>query len=75
MCPLRIGRAPYIETPYNEGVGSLSCAVRRLLSSSIESQDITFLNEIGGLVMATHTLEAMLSYNPAVTLQEQHVRK
>ena len=24
--------------------------------------------------MATHTLEAMLSYNTAVTLQEQHVR-
>jgi hypothetical protein len=75
ICLLRIERGSYIESPYNEGVGSLSCAVRCLLSSSMESQDIISLNETGGLIMATHTLEAVFSHytDTAATLQEQNV--
>jgi hypothetical protein len=73
MCSLRIEGVQYVETPHNDGVGSPSCAVRCLLFYSLESQDITSLNETGGLVMATHTLEEMLSHSAAARLQEQNV--
>jgi hypothetical protein len=33
--------AQYVETPHNEGIGSPSCAVRCLLLSPMESQNIT----------------------------------
>jgi hypothetical protein len=40
---------------------------------SASCQDITSPDETGGLVMATHTLEEMLSHCTAVPLQEQNV--
>ncbi len=39
----------------------------------MESQNITSLNETGGLIMATHTLEAMFPHSTAVTQREQNV--
>lgn len=59
--------------PHNNGVGSPFCAIRCLLSSSMKSQDITSHDQIGGLVMATHRLEAMFSHPAAVTGREQNV--
>ncbi len=63
----------YVETPYNNGGGFPSCAAQCLRSYSMESQGIIFLNETGGLIMATHTLEEMLSHSAAARLQEQNV--
>ena len=72
MRPENMG-AQDVETPHNEGIGSSSCAVRCLLLSS-ESQNITsHPDETGGLIMATHTLETMLSHYTAVTIRESNV--
>ena len=70
ICLLRIERGQSIKTPHNDGVGSPSCAVQCLPFYSMESQDVISLNETGGLIMATHTLEAVFSHYTAATLQE-----
>ena len=61
-----------VEKPHNEAVGSLFCAVRCLLSLQ-DSEDITPLKKIGGLIMATQTLDAKRSLSAAIIAQEQNV--